>query len=91
MKEESPAGFAPCMSGVIFGRRHFTLLRPRLDGMIAPFCLKNMLAVISIYLLAFCPAIAFVWFLFFWLAEFRFWYNTVRLHQHLHNFTPMAV
>lgn len=25
------------------------------------------------------------------LAEFRFWYNTVRPHQHLHNFTPMEV
>ncbi|MBI1835543.1 MAG: transposase family protein [Burkholderiales bacterium] len=25
------------------------------------------------------------------LAEFRFWYNGVRPHQHLHNFTPMEV
>lgn len=25
------------------------------------------------------------------LAEFRFWHNTVRPHQHLHNFTPMQV
>lgn len=25
------------------------------------------------------------------LAEFRFWYNSIRPHQHLHNFTPMEV
>jgi putative transposase len=25
------------------------------------------------------------------LAEFRFWYNSVRPHQHLHNYTPMEV
>lgn len=25
------------------------------------------------------------------LAEFRFWYNSVRPHQHLHNHTPMEV